>query len=187
MKKIILLFFACYFLLPAAAQVKFGYISYDKVLRRMPEYAAAQQRVADLKAKYEQEATRSEEEFQRKFSEFLQGQKDFPENILLKRQAELQTLMEAGVRFRNEAQQLLSKAEVDFMSGVQARLNETIALVGEEGGYAYVINTDGNVCPFINPALGDDVTLTVLRKLELLTPEEEAALVPVQEVAEPEE
>ena len=149
----------------------FGYLNYDEVLKQMPEFAEAQQNVSVLKTKYDQEANRSEEEFQRKFSEFLQGQKDFPENILLKRQAELQTLMETGLSFRQEARRLLMKAEKELMAGVQDRLNEAIRMVGEESGYAYVINTAGNACPYINPALGEDVTLAVLRRLGIEVPD----------------
>lgn len=168
---------------PASAQIKFGYIHYDEVLRQMPEYAEAQKSLASLKGQYDQEATRGEEEFQRKFSDFLQGQKDFPENILVKRQAELQTLMETGIKFRQEARQLLRKAERDLMAGVKERLNNAISVVGLESGYAYVINLDGDACPFINPALGTDVSQPVMKLLgiEIASPE------PVAEpVAEPE-
>ena len=127
-----------------SAQVRFGYLDYDSVLHQMPEYELAQQSVARLKVKYEQEATRGEEEFQRKFSEFLQGQKDFPENILVKRQAELQALMETGIKFRQEAERLLSKAEHDLMIQVKTKLDESIRAVGTEKGYGWVVNTNVN-------------------------------------------
>ena len=173
MKRIAILIFILHsslFTLHSFAQaVKFGYLSYGDVLRQMPEYAMAQQSVANLKAKYDQEATRSEEEFQRKFSEFLQGQKEFPENILIKRQAELQALMESSLKFRQEASELLSKAEQELMTTVRARLNEAIQAVGAEAGYGYILNTDGDACPFIHPQLGEDVTQAVRQKLGLET------------------
>lgn len=154
------------------AQVQIGYLSYEAVLKKMPAYAQAQQSLSELKTKYEQEATRGEEEFQRKFSEFLQGQKDFPENILVKRQAELQVLMETGIKFRQEAQQLLSKAERELMAGVESQLNDAIRVVGVEAGYAAILNTDNNQCPFVNPAIGEDVTKAVMRKLGIEPTEE---------------
>ena len=149
----------------AQAQTRIGYLSYNTVLRQMPEYAQAQQSLNDLKAKYEQEAKRGEEEFQRKFTDFLEGQKDFPENILVKRQAELQVLMDTGIKFRQEAEQLLSKAEQELMGSVRDKLNHAIQEVGQEGAYAAVLNTDGNACPFVNPVISEDVTPHVLRKL----------------------
>lgn len=161
----------------ASAQVRIGYLDYNEVMRQMPEYAQAQQSISDLKTKYDQEATRGEEEFQRKFAEFLQGQKDFPQNILVKRQAELQALMENGLHFRHEAKQLLSQAEADLLKEVTGKLNEAVTAVGLTGGYACILNTSDNQCPFINPAVSDDVTELVLQKLGV----KESAATPVQE------
>ena len=158
------------FLLPLAvfAQVQFGYLSYDAVMQEMPEYAQAQKEVASLKAKYEAEATRGETEFQKKFVEFLQGQKDFPQSIMQKRQAELQGLMDNGVSFRQQAQKLIAQAEKDLMAGVEKRLNRAILEVGVEHGYGYILNTDRNACPYVNPEMGVDVTQLVRQKLGLV-------------------
>ncbi len=149
------------------SQGRFGYLSYNAIFRSMPEFAVSQQKLADLKSKYDQEAQRSEAEFQRKFAEFLQGQKDFPENILLKRQHELQDLLVKSIRFKEESQSLLAQAEKDLQADMLYLLNEAIRAVGVENGYAYIINTDGNACPFINPAMADDVTNAVKEKLQL--------------------
>ena len=83
--------------LAAMAQAQFGYLSYQTVMKEMPEYIQSQHQLKELRAKYDAEAVRSEEEFQKKFVEFMQGQKDFPQSIMQKRQAELQMLMNNGV------------------------------------------------------------------------------------------
>ncbi len=177
-KKLLLLLL----LLPvvAAAQFRFGYISYETVYRQMPQFAQAQQQLTELKAKYEQETVRNEEEFQRKFSDFLQGQKDFPSNILQKRQAELQEVMERSIAFRQDAQQLLSQAEKDLMKDVYRQLNNAIKAVAEEYGYAFVLNADDNAAPYINPEMGDDVTDLVRAELGMVKLEE--VLVPKQNI-----
>lgn len=148
-------------------QKKIGYLSYNAIFQLMPEYAASQQRLNDLKAKYDKEARRSEEEFQRKYAEFLQGQKDFPENILQKRQYELQDLLTKSLQFRDEAAKLLSQAEKELQANMVYLLNEAIRAVGLEHGYSCILNTDGNACPFINPSAGEDVTDLVKEKLQL--------------------
>lgn len=155
--------------LSLSAQMQFGFMSYKAVMAEMPEYAQAKQNMAELKAKYDAEATRGEEEFQKKFVDFLQGQKDFPQTIMQKRQAELQTLMENGISFRMQSQKLLEQAEKDMMSEVKKRLNNVILEVGVEYGYAFVLNTDDDVCPFINPVIGVDVTDLVRWKLGLIS------------------
>ena len=151
--------------LMAAAQVKFGYLSYRTICQEMPQYVQAQQELLSLKTVYEQEAARGEEEFQRKFADFLQGQKDFPANILQKRQAELQELMDKGIKFRKEAENLLAEAEQKLVKDLSKKLDEAIVAVGMEMGYAFILNIDDNACPFINPLLGDDVSNVVREKL----------------------
>lgn len=158
----------------AAAQPFYGYLSYKQLLRQMPEYAQVQAQLTDLKGKYTAEAQRGETEFQKKFVEFLQGQKDFPKSIMQKRQTELQSLMDNGVEFRKQMKTLLEQAEQDMMAGVYDKLNEAIQQVGAERGFAFILNTDENGLPFANPAAGEDVTQLVLQKLqgEPVTPQQ---------------
>ena len=163
------------FCVASQAQIQFGYISYEQVLKEMPEYAQATQDLAALKAKYEAEAQKGEEEFQQKFVDFLQGQKDFPQAIMQKRQAELQALMDNGVAFRMKSQELIAQAEKDMMQEAQKRLNRALLEVGVELGYGYILNTDNIV--------GVDVTNIVRKKLGLATATETetASPIPAQE------
>ena len=148
-----------------SAQIQFGYLSYQQVIKEMPEYAQAMQDLQTLKAKYDAEAARGEAEFQKKFVDFLQGQKDFPQTIMQKRQAELQTLMDNGVAFRVQVQNLLAQAEKDLVAEVQKKLNRALLEIGVEYGYGFILNTDDNACPYINPVVGVDVTELVRQKL----------------------
>ena len=155
-----------------SAQIQFGYVSYEQILKEMPEYTKAQQDLTALKAKYEAEAQKGEEEFQRKFVDFLQGQKDFPQAIMQKRQAELQAMMDGGVTFRQKSQELIAQAEKDLMQDAQKRLNRALLEVGVEMGYGYILNTDNNNCPYISPVMGVDVSNIVRKKLGLAVAEE---------------
>lgn len=180
MKRFFLTLLAVIALQSIYAQVQFGYLSYSAVLHEMPEYAQAQSNLTVLRAKYNQEAERGEDEFQKKFVDFLQGQKDFPTTILQKRQAELQNLMDNGLEFRNKVQKLMKDAEKEMVGEVEKKLNNAILAVGVELGYAFVMNIDNNNYPFINPVLGVDVTIPVKKKLGLPVPEEP---VPQAEIA----
>ena len=150
-----------------SAQIQFGYLSYQQVLKEMPEYTQAMQELQTLKGKYDEEAARGEAEFQKKFVDFLQGQKDFPQTIMQKRQAELQTLMDNGVAFRVQVQGLIAQAEKDLIAEVQKKLNRVLLEVGVEYGYGFILNTDDNACPYINPVVGVDVTELVRQKLKV--------------------
>ena len=172
MKRLFLFFLV---LLPVivSAQIQFGYLSYQQVLKEMPEYTQAMQELQTLKAKYNDEAARGEAEFQKKFVDFLQGQKDFPQTIMQKRQAELQTLMDNGVAFRIQVQGLIAQAEKDLVAEVQKKLNRVLLEIGVEYGYGYILNTDDNACPYINPVVGVDVTELVRQKLGVTDPSQD--------------
>lgn len=169
MKRLSLILPLLLFCIAGMAQIQFGYVNYEQILKELPEYAKAQEDLAALKAKYEAEAQKGEEEFQNKFVDFLQGQKDFPQAIMQKRQAELQTLMDAGVSFRVKSQELIAKAENELMQEAHKRLKSALLEIGVEHGYGFILNTDDNSCPYINPVVGVDVTDLVRKKLGLAT------------------
>lgn len=144
---------------------RYGYLSYDSILVNMPGYALVQTTMAEMRAQYEAELKRVEQDFNLKYEEFLEGQRDFPETILRKRQTELKELLERNIAFKAESRQLLQKAEADAMAPLKARLAEALAAVGRQNGYAFILNTDANAVPFINPKMGEDISEKVIEQL----------------------
>ena len=154
--------------LPTKAQntMKFGYLSYSSVIQAMPEYAAMQSSMAELRQKYEAEQKRVEEDFNKKYEEFLDGQKSFPKTILQKRQSELQEMLDKNVAFKKESQRLLTQAEEDAMAPIKARLSEALDAIGRQQGYAFIVNIDEKATLWLNPAMGEDITETVKNLLK---------------------
>ena len=144
---------------------RFGYLSYTEVMKAMPEYTQAQSSIDKLKEYYDQEMNRAEQEFTKKFYEYIDGYKSFPENIMLKRQKELQQLMEQSMAFKKEAQELLTKSEKELMDPIYAKLKEVLSTIGTQRNYNYILNTDGNNYPFINTTNGEgeDITDAVIK------------------------
>lgn len=139
-------------------QFKYGYFSYQQALESMAGYAIAKRNLSDLKAKYEAEMKRAEDEFNAKYEEFLDGQKDFAPAILKKRQAEIKELMEKNLTFKDESKQQLKQAEKELFAPLKTKLANAILKVGKDKGYAFILNTDSNTAPFINPTIGEDAT-----------------------------
>lgn len=158
MKKLFFLLLALALPVLAGAQTRFGYFSYNTVLTSMPDYQLAKRSVDDLRLKYDAEMKRAEQEFNAKYEEFLEVQRDLVPSILRKRQGELQDMIEKNIAFRNDAQQLLKQAETDAYAPVKRKLGEAVEKVGRERGYAFVLNTDGDACPYVNPEMGEDAT-----------------------------
>ena len=146
--------------------VRLGYLSYDSALKAMPQYAIVQKQMADLREAYQQELSRVEEEFNQKYEAFLEGQRDFPRTILLKRQTELQQLMQHNIDFKAQSLRDLRQAEEDAMKPLRLQLNGVLATLARERGLALVINTDGNACPFIDPTMGQDIQEEVIHLLQ---------------------
>lgn len=145
---------------------KFAYFSYDKVLHAMADYATATRSYNDLKAKYDAETKRSVEDFNSRYEDFLDVQRKLEPSILRKRQAELEELMDRNIAFRKESERLLKKAEEDIYAPVRAKLNNAVRQMGKESGYAFILNADNNSVPFVNTAMGEDVTEALIAALK---------------------
>ena len=149
----------------ATPRFVYGYLSYDDALRSMADYALVQQQMDELRSAYKQELQRVEDEFNEKYEAFLDGRKDFPRTILLKRQTELQELLQQNIAFRKTGEQDLAEAEKLAMAPLRIRLNEAIATVARQWGLSLVVNTDSNACPFIEPMVSIDLNEEVKQKL----------------------
>ena len=145
---------------------RYGYLSYDAVLQSMPEYTAVQQQMTKLREQYQAEMMRIKDEFNLKYEEFLEGQRDFPKTILQKRQSELQELMERNIAFKESSREELAQTEKSLMAPLKIRLIELLSKIGSERGYAFIIDTDKTALPFINPAMGEDINELVKNALK---------------------
>ena len=145
--------------------LQIGFLSYDKALKDMPDYALVQARQKELRQAYETELKRVEDEFNQKYEAFLEGQRDFPRTILLKRQTELQQLLQQNVEFKRQGLKDLEKAEEEAMAPLHQKLTEAIAKVAKKSSLALVVNTDSRACPFIDPDMGVDLQEEVSKLL----------------------
>ena len=150
----------------STAVIRFGYLSYQQALQSMPQYALVQKKMADLRNQYEAEMQRVTNEFNRKYEEFLEGQREFPKTILQKRQTDLQELMTRNVTFKEESRKQLAEAEREALAPLKARLAETVARIAGNRGLALVVNTDSEACPYINPEMGEDLNQLVTNALK---------------------
>lgn len=146
--------------------LKFGYFSYNQAMEFTADYALAQQNLKDLRAKYDAEMKRVEDEFNKKYEDFLDGQQTFAPSILKKRQAELQELIEKNMAFKKEAQELLKKAEKEALAPIKQKVKLAAAKVGQQRGYAFILNIDGDALPYVDSTMGEDITQAVKAELQ---------------------
>lgn len=144
---------------------RFGFLSYETALKSMPEYTLVQQQMKTLQDQYQAETLRVEDEFNRKYEDFLDGQREFPRTILQKRQTELQELMEKNIKFKERSREELAEAERQAMAPLRIRLIELLGTIGRARGYAFIYDTDTKALPFINPTQGEDINELVKNSL----------------------
>ena len=165
LKKVLLFYLFAFLPYCASAQTKFGYCSYQNAFKSMPEFAIAERNLESLKSQYNAELKRVEQEFNKKYEEFLEGIDVFAKPIRQKRQAELQEMMERNIQFKQDAKRLLEAAEKDAYLPLKTKMAKALSKIGQERGYAFILNTDSEACPYIDPVMGEDINEIVIREL----------------------
>ena len=139
-----------------------GYLSYQTALQALPQYAEVQQKVKEFRQSYEAEMKRVEDEFNQKYEDFLDGRDEFPRTILLKRQTELQEMMQRNIDFRKQAREELRRAEDEAMAPLQQQVKQAVAAVAANLHLAVVFDTDRESTLFLDPTLSVDITDQVI-------------------------
>ena len=109
LKKIALLVVMFALPLGAMAQAKFAHMNSQDVIAVMPEFTKAQADLDAMSKKYQDEMQRTNEEFQKKYQEFLAQADSLPKNIAERRQKELQDMAQRQEQFQQEAYQVCRK------------------------------------------------------------------------------
>ena len=148
MKKLIVLLLMILPLGAIAQEVKIAFVKTQEVFMAMPEVSGMEKQMADLNEKYRVELKQMQDEYQKKYSDFVAQQDSLTENIKLRRMQEIQDIQERMDNFVQVAQQ---------------KLHEAIQKVGEEKGYTYIIDPAAllytgtnavDATPFVRTKLG---------------------------------
>ena len=122
LKKIAII--AAMFALPlgAMAQSKFAHMNSQEVITVMPEFTKAQADLDAMSKQYQDEMKRTEDEFNKKYQEFLAQADSLPQNIAERRQKELQDMAQRQQQFQQDAYQAMQKAQQDAMAPIYKKL-----------------------------------------------------------------
>lgn len=154
------------FILPlgAMAQAKFAHMNSQEVITVMPEFTKAQADLDAMSKQYQEEMKRTQEEFQKKYQEFLAQEDSLPKNIAERRQKDLQEMAQRQEEFQQEAYQSMQKAQQDAMTPIYKKLDEAIQAVGKAEGVVYIFDLARTPIPFVG-AQSIDVTGKVKAQL----------------------
>ncbi len=149
LKKIAII--AAMFALPlgAMAQSKFAHMNSQEVITVMPEFTKAQADLDAMSKQYQDEMKRTEDEFNKKYQEFLAQADSLPQNIAERRQKELQDMAQRQQQFQQDAYQAMQKAQQDAMAPIYKKLDDAIQAVGKAEGVVYVFDLARTSIPYI--------------------------------------
>jgi outer membrane protein len=163
MKKLIIFLLMMLPLGVFAQESKIAIVNTQEVIQAMPEFATMQKQMADMEAKYKNEMQVMQDEYNKKYSDFVAQQDSLTENIKLRRMQEIQDIQERMDNFVQVAQQDVQKKQQELLQPIQQKLHEAIQKVGEEKGYTYIIDPAAllytgtnavDATPFVRTKLG---------------------------------
>ena len=163
LKKIVL---AAILALPLSvmAQTKFGHMNSQDVITAMPEYTKAQTDLDAMAKQYQEEMQRTQEEFNKKYQEFLAQADSLPRNIAERRQKELQDMDQRQQQFQQEVYQSMQKAQQDALTPIYQKLETAIQAVGKADGVIYIFDIARTPVAYIG---AESVDLTAKVKAQL--------------------
>ena len=138
MKKLIVLLLMILPLSAIAQEVKIAYVKTQEVFMAMPEVSEMEKKLADLNEKYKGELKLMQDEYQKKYADFIQQQDSLTENIKLRRMQEIQDIQTRMDNFVQMGQQDVQKQQQDLLIPIQQKLQDAIKAVGDEKGYLRV-------------------------------------------------
>ena len=141
-----------------------AYINSNEVLEAMPEKVRASNKLIDLNNKYKEELTVMQNDYNKKYSDFISYQTSMAENIRLRRMQELYELERQINDFMKVAQEDVSNAERELIDPMKQKVKDAIYKVGEERGFICIYDLANSGIVFVNPD-ATDATPLVKQKL----------------------
>jgi outer membrane protein len=123
-----------------AQEIKIAYVNVQEIFIAMPELSNIEKQLTDLNEKYSQELKSMQDEYQKKYSDYIAQQDSLTENIKLRRMQEIEDLRTRMENFVPIAQQDMQKKQEELYKPVQEKIQGAIKAVGEEKGYTYIMD-----------------------------------------------
>jgi len=150
--------------LGAMAQQKFAHMNAQAVIVEMAEYKKAVADVEAMQKNYQDELQRTQEEFNKKYQEYVAQADSLPRNIAERRQKELQDMAQRQEQFQQEASQSLQQAQQEAMTPILEKVQKAVEEIGQAEGYIYIFDLASTSIPFVG-AQSVDITDKVKAKV----------------------
>lgn len=150
----------------SAAAQKFGTVDINGVIESLPEVADMQRQLTESTQKYEAEFQKLIEEVNKLFTDYqaIADDPNTPQTIKERRMQEINDRQQKVEQFRATATQDLQRQQEQLMAPIQARMNDAIKAVGQEGGFTFIFPNEPSLVLYQGADV-IDVTAAVKAKL----------------------
>ena len=139
MKKIII---AMMLIMPMAISAqKFGHVNTQELFAMMPEVNKVRLTMDTINNQYETQLASMNEEFQRKYQDYMAQEATMAEAIKQIRQQELQEMQQRIQLFYQTAEQDIQKKQQELLAPVHEKMTKAIKAVGDREGYTYIFDS----------------------------------------------
>ncbi len=169
MKKIILisiLFFLSHFVQTAVAQTvsQIAFVNSNELLEAIPDKVAATNSINILNQKYKEELQVMQNDYNKKYSDFISYQNSMAENVRLRRMQELYELERQINNFMKVAQEDIQNQEQALITPLRQKVKDAIYQVGMENGFVCIYDLANPAIAFVTPE-ATNATALVKHKL----------------------
>jgi len=161
-KKIFLFTLVMFPVLSFAQEAKIAYVNYGEVILAMPEYKQMVDSLEKRGQMYQTEMQTINDEYSKKYSDYLSVQDSLDESIKIRRVQEIENIRVSAENFQQFAQQNMEELQNALIGPVTNKLQKAINEVGAENNYLYIANSQSFL--YISPN-ATDATPLVRKKL----------------------
>lgn len=132
-----------------------AYINSDELLEEFPERKQATEHLLILSDEYKKELNLMQNEYNKKYSDYITYQASLAENIKLRRMQELTELESRMQEFMELAQKDIEFQEKERLEPLKQRIKEAINAVGLERNYTVIYDLADSGIAFVSPHAED--------------------------------
>lgn len=136
-------------------QVSVAFVNTTQLLEAFPEKEAATQQLVALSDNYKKELELMQNEYNKKYSDYITYQSSLAENIKLRRMQELTELENRMQQFMELAQKDIENQEKVLLEPLRQKISQAIHAVGIERHYTVIYDLANPGIAFVSPSAVD--------------------------------
>lgn len=132
-----------------------AFVNTNELMELLPEKVAASKTIEELNQKYKDELQVMQNDYNKKYTDFISIQTSLAENVRGRRMQELYHLEEAINEFMELAQKDISNQEKLLIEPLRKKVKDAIYQVGVEQGFVCIYDLANPTIAFVTPDATD--------------------------------